>query len=143
MKKIFVLIILFGINNHCSAQEPQSCQIIFSYTPNGERILRTPMGCRPAPPDNPDENSKQTIVKYGINAFPNPTSSNITVSISNMEENDKAILFLYDMQGKEVLMQVARTKIEQVDMSNLPQGNYFLRVTINGDKAGYVIQKIE
>jgi hypothetical protein len=142
MKNYLIAVLVLCASN-CVAQS----HIQYSYDAAGNRTHRAYYPFRPAPPTG--QNQSQSPIpsdvqtKYSISAFPTPTSDKINIIIFNLGENDKATLLLYDMQGKEVLVRLAHTKSEQLDMRGLPSGNYFLKVIINEEKASYIIQKIE
>jgi hypothetical protein len=134
MIKKYLLISFLLISSICSAQ----CHEHYVYDAGGKRIQRYYVSCRPEL-----QEPEEPIIKYGINVFPNPTSSSVNITISNFGDNDKALLLLYDMQGKEVFKRETYAAVEKVDLSSLPNGDYFLKIIINGEKASYKIQKLE
>lgn len=61
--------------------------------------------------------------------YPNPASAGDDVNIKlSLRENERAILALYNAQG----IRVAETNLATFKTQNLPTGQYFVRVLING-----------
>lgn len=70
-----------------------------------------------------------------LNVYPNPARENINITYNGLENQTQ--IHLYDLTGKEVLTQVWNNGIglnqEQVDVSQLQQGVYFLTL-VSGNK---------
>lgn len=64
------------------------------------------------------------------NAFPNPTSNNVTLKIEG-EVKAQYTLYLYDIHGKLLLTQIVEGNETNIAMTNLDQAIYFLKVTCN------------
>ena len=58
---------------------------------------------------------------------PNPASDTVNITLSNANEN--ATLEIFNTQGKQVLTSDLNAKQNQIDISELPQGMYILKVT--------------
>ena len=69
-----------------------------------------------------------------FNAYPNPSSEIITIS---SEEMVKAII-VYSMDGKKLISQQANNVL---NISSLPQGNYFIEVSTAKGSAQKMISK--
>ncbi|MFZ1495916.1 MAG: proprotein convertase P-domain-containing protein [Saprospiraceae bacterium] len=73
--------------------------------------------------DNPD---------FGIFVQPNPTQQNIYFTVQHANIEDPATIYLYDVTGKEVLMQTIEllnnTRYE-IEMQHLPKGIYLLKLS--------------
>ena len=76
-----------------------------------------------------------------LNIYPNPTTSLLTISLPN--NNQKAIINLYDMLGEKVLPSYS-TQASQysIDLSNLSQDIYFLEVIMDDEKIVKKVVKI-
>lgn len=59
-----------------------------------------------------------------INIFPNPTSTSITIVTPT-----KGSLSVLNMSGQQLLQQAISEPITTIDISSLPSGVYFVRVT--------------
>lgn len=66
-----------------------------------------------------------------LNLYPNPTSNNVTVEYI-MAEQSNATLMVYDFMGKQVLNTTIETaagyNLSTIDVSALPNGNYFVQL---------------
>lgn len=69
---------------------------------------------------------------------PNPTESSITVSLL---QSDKTQLVLYDVSGRVALLKNTNSVTETINLSELVNGIYFLRVTTNTKNDSQTITK--
>lgn len=79
-------------------------------------------------------NITQHVENFNLNVFPNPSNSLINVSTSQKEAN----MQLIDITGKVIYKGVYKP---QIDISNLPHGQYFVVLTHNNKKGVLTIQK--
>lgn len=80
---------------------------------------------------NPNIVSAKTIVnEHVISIYPNPANDKVMVSINSV---DKGELALVDMQGRVLAIQALNEQIKQYsfDVSGVPVGNYYIRITID------------
>lgn len=70
---------------------------------------------------------KETILNISLTAFPNPTTENLTLQISEYN-NEKLSYQLFDMQGKQLSNGQIVTQQTQINMNNLPTAIYFINV---------------
>ena len=140
MKKYFFYPILFFLSNHCFAQHYE-----YSYDNVGNRTQRVFVTPRPAPSPGQEQQTISPYVadKYGINVFPNPTSGSFNISISNLEDGDRARLILSDVQGKTIADKEQTVKQGALDLTNYDAGVYYLKVLIKDEKAVYKILKVQ
>ena len=68
--------------------------------------------------------------KTSVSVYPNPTADNVTLTI----DGDATTVAVYNMMGACVSTQSVSYGANTVNMSNLPAGVYFLRIT-NGNEA--------
>ena len=76
--------------------------------------------------------SKKTDFKM----YPNPANNKLTV---NVAQNDNSVITMYDAVGKQVMQQKAIGLSTELNVSNLPQGMYFINV--NGTTQKVVISE--
>jgi hypothetical protein len=78
-------------------------------------------------------------IKNNIVIYPNPSAG--LLRIESFEEfSDKATLEIYDYFGKRVyLIYIKSSKYQEIDLSHLPKGIYFLRINNNNR---YFYQKV-
>ncbi|MCZ2444213.1 MAG: T9SS type A sorting domain-containing protein [Flavobacteriales bacterium] len=70
---------------------------------------------------------KETVLNISLTAFPNPTTDNLTLQISNYN-NEKLSFQLYDMQGKLLTSKQIMENETKIEMSHLAKANYVLNV---------------
>jgi hypothetical protein len=71
--------------------------------------------------------------------FPNPVSTNLKIEITN--NSDAITLDLFDVSGKLVLQKNISNQTITLNMKNLPQGIYFLKVSSSEKTGTYKIVK--
>lgn len=76
---------------------------------------------------------KETTLNISLTAFPNPTTDNLTLQISDFN-NEKLSYHLYDMQGKMLIRGQLTAKQTQINISSLPNGTYFINVVNQENK---------
>lgn len=141
MKKIITIRIVLAITILLMSQicYANTC-LYYSYDATGNRTGRIAGTCRIAnPQDSTIENHFE--VDYGMSIYPNPASEGITISITNLGENDVAKLVLSDIQGKSLLVNPIHNKKHSIDLRKFSAGLYFLTVTLNKETLVYKIQK--
>jgi hypothetical protein len=75
----------------------------------------------------PNSTGISEVAPGNITLFPNPASSRITITIDNPVIN--GTIELLDMQGKIVDSGIANGLVFFIDSSNLPRGNYLVRIS--------------
>lgn len=68
-----------------------------------------------------------------LSIFPNPTSDNLTLQISEYE-GEKLQYKIFDVQGKLLKNSVIRSNQTTIDMTALPSATYFIEVVNNKNK---------
>ncbi len=69
----------------------------------------------------------ETNLNISLTAFPNPTTENLTLQISDFI-NEKLFYQLYDLQGKLLTSGQVTAKQTQINTSSLPSATYFINV---------------
>ena len=70
---------------------------------------------------------KETELNISLTAFPNPTTENLTLQISDYN-NTKLSYQLFDMKGKQLGNEQIVAQQTQINMNGLPSATYFLNV---------------
>ena len=78
-------------------------------------------------------NIKETELNISLTAFPNPTAENLTLQISDYN-NEKLSYQLFDMQGKQLSNGQIVAKQTQINMNSLPIATYFVTVVNQENK---------
>jgi photosystem II stability/assembly factor-like uncharacterized protein len=68
-----------------------------------------------------------------VKIFPNPTSDQLTIELPDSFKANEGSLCVYSMAGKEIVRQKTTGEKSILDVSNFPNGLYFLQITI-GDQ---------
>jgi len=76
---------------------------------------------------------KETELNISLKAFPNPTLDNLTLQISDYN-NEKLLYKLYDMQGKLLNNGQIVTQQTKIEMTSLPTATYFINVVNQQNK---------
>ena len=131
-KNLFIILSLF-IYSSIYSQIPVPA---YYYDDAGNRIQRKIIFINPNSPrifDDSISNNDDNITKFGINAFPNPTSDAVNVSISSLKSGDKVTVILYDELGKELAKKQQSNKLETIDIKNFNAGTYYLKIVKDKD----------
>ena len=76
---------------------------------------------------------KETELNISLSVFPNPTADNLTLQISNYN-NEKLSYQLFDMQGKLVNNGQVTAEQTQINTASLPPATYFTNVVNQENK---------
>jgi hypothetical protein len=76
---------------------------------------------------------KETELKISLTAFPNPTAENLTLQLSDYN-NEKLSYQLFDMQGKQLSNGQVTAKQTQINMNGLPSATYLINVVNQENK---------
>ena len=76
---------------------------------------------------------KETELNISLSVFPNPTADNLTLQISDY--NNEILRYqLIDMQGKIIDARQISAQQTQIDMNSLPSATYFINVVNQENK---------
>lgn len=76
---------------------------------------------------------KETSLNISLSAFPNPTTENLTLQISDYN-NEQLSYQLFDMQGKQLKNGEITAQQTQINMNSLPKAIYFINVVNQENK---------
>jgi hypothetical protein len=76
---------------------------------------------------------KETELNISLTALPNPTTENLTLQISDYN-NEKLSYQLFDMQGKQLSNGQITAQQTQINMNSLPTATYFINVVNRENK---------
>ena len=76
---------------------------------------------------------KETKLNISLSVFPNPTSANLTLQISDYN-NEKLSYQLFDMQGKLLNNGQVTAQQTQINTTSLPPATYFINVVDQENK---------
>lgn len=76
---------------------------------------------------------KETELNISLSVFPNPTTNNLTLQISDYN-NEKLSYQLFDMQGKSLSNRLVTNQQTQINTASLPPATYFINVVNQENK---------
>ena len=76
---------------------------------------------------------KETELNISLTAYPNPTTENLTLQISDYN-NEKLAFQLYDLQGKLLTSGPVTAQQTQINTASLPAATYFINVVNQENK---------
>ena len=76
---------------------------------------------------------KETELNISLTAFPNPTTENLTLQISDYN-NEQLSYQLFDMQGKQLSNGQITAQQTQINMNSLPTATYYVNVVNQKNK---------
>jgi PKD repeat protein len=84
----------------------------------------------------------ESMTNANVNVFPNPCSQDISLIIDATDLGNCKFV-LYNVLGKEMLTETITTKQNKLNVSLLPQGIYYYKVTANNAaiSAGYLVKE--
>lgn len=76
---------------------------------------------------------KETELNISLSVFPNPTADNLTLQISDYN-NEKLSFQLFDIQGKQLSNGQIVAQQTQINLNSLPTATYFINVVNQENK---------
>ena len=76
---------------------------------------------------------KETALNISLTIFPNPTTDNLTLQISDYN-NEKLSFQLFDIQGKQLSNGQIVAQQTQINMNSLPPATYFVNIVNQENK---------
>jgi hypothetical protein len=152
-----ILFLLFAIPLLCMAKN--NLTRYYEYDDAGNRILRKtlilPSLSPPAPPDSlpqPEEllpptayrspqTYTETLAQVEMKIYPNPTTENVTLEITNMENLSTGNFKLYSLPGQLLQEHPVHSSSTAISLAGLPTGTYILKVYINNRTEDWKIIK--
>ena len=120
------------------------CQTIkFEYDDNGNRVNRIieVKEFKPGPVKFPVTDPKEFFIEnqktgsgevvLATSVYPNPSRGLLKIDITNMPEEAKTGIVLYDLSGSELIVNNDSGNHYEIDISLLPDGIYILRIKVN------------
>lgn len=76
---------------------------------------------------------KETELNISLTAFPNPTTENLTIQISDYN-NEKLSYQFFDMQGKQLSSGRLTAQQTEINTASLPTATYFINIVNQENK---------
>ena len=160
MKKYSTLLFLFllyqsslfslPIRYRYDAAGKRTQRLIYVYDPTGEDSNTGNPVRFAAPPkesliETQEEKEEKEFVSsdFKLLAFPNPAETYINLNILEYKSpNPKAVIRIFDRQGRQLLEQNTEKLNNEIDISNLQMGLYYLQVIIENKRVTYPFEKL-
>ena len=146
-KTVLVLSVIFVCINGYS----QTSSYSYYYDQSGNRIRRELIII-----PNPETFSTNTIDSnkiisndvvsndfnnINIAIYPNPTSENLSIEMTNMPDELKGLIVISDLQGRKLYQTTQVKQKTIIDFSKYTYGNYILQITVNDIKREWNVLK--
>jgi streptogramin lyase len=82
-----------------------------------------------------------TLGEQKITVFPNPTSGQLQIDITNFIEGSKGYILATDMQGRVFYKIENVNSTNKLDFSSLAKGNYTVKIVLNNTSKEWIIVK--
>jgi hypothetical protein len=148
--KLFLKYLADGVDpliDHWTAQYTSTTgRLSFDYDASGNRIHRNFITLKSASAQanvsssytrTPYNLTKPYEEKQGdqdIKIYPNPTSGQLKVEITGVDVTQKSAIYVYDLQGKLIILKSPVTGSDVIDLSNYVNGLYLMKILL-GDKS--------
>jgi hypothetical protein len=118
----------------------------YTYDAAGNRITRIctiPIGKSRAKDSTQKKEYKDAIANHDITIYPNPTKGMLTIKVTNVTQSINAQISVCDLNGITVFTKAALNPENEIDLSSLPNGFYFMNIIIDGKSVKWKIIKEE
>ena len=129
----------------CTIAFSQTTKYVYSYDANGNResriIQEIFLKNATTVTDSILSSNDETILENIITIYPNPTQGNLKVDFSNLNPEAKASLIVVDMQGRVILREENLQPSNNINLSNVSNGNYIMKIFIDKTTKEWMIVK--
>lgn len=78
---------------------------------------------------------------YSINFYPQPEKGIIYLQFTNLDKNIKPELYLYNSKGDEICKIKAKTRLNIINLREIPSGTYLITADVNKEVSTWEITK--
>lgn len=132
------LAFMFAVVMSCMATVGQ---ISYSYDLAGNRVKREIVMSSLAPRNTKATGFTEVLAKKNIRIYPNPTKGHLKVEVMGYESADNCLLQLFNATGTQLINRKTTSAYTEINISNQPNGIYFLQITLNGENTKWKIIK--
>lgn len=138
--------ILFPLLMAVAATTATAQNVSYTYDAAGNRIKREiVMNRNSAPAVNTQEEREEVysemLSKKQVSIYPNPTSGMLKVEVLNLGDGENCTLRIFNSAGVQITSTHMTSTTAALDISNQPNGIYFLRVAIGKEESTWKIIK--
>lgn len=118
-------------------------RIAYAYDAAGNRVSRTiVLPTRSASQSTEKSNYYQDMVAdKRMKIYPNPTKGQLKVEILGLNDDNQCSLAVYTMNGVQVFKTITKSEITLIDLTNVANGYYLMKATVNGKATSWKIIK--
>lgn len=84
---------------------------------------------------------KKNFNNYSVDFYPDHKKGVFYVHLNGLNENPRTQLYLYNNDGKELYKIKAKTRLNEINLRNLPPGNYLLSAHVDEEISTWEIVK--
>ena len=81
---------------------------------------------------------KDHIKLYGVSVYPNPVRDILTIELLNNLEGAQYTVAIYSSDGVEIMSHSFRNGLEEINMNDLAEGMYFLRIIAEDGRSTFI-----
>lgn len=89
----------------------------------------------------PKLDHSKSFTGYSVDFYPEHKTGVFYVLLNGADENPRSRLYLYASDGKELYSIKAKTRLNEVNMRNLPPGNYLLTIDVDEEISTWEVVK--
>ena len=87
------------------------------------------------------QESKAVTDEHEITIYPNPAKDYLEVKVTNLNKDTRTRIEIADLSGRLIYETENIKETTQIDMSNITNGSYIMRIVINGKSTEWKIIK--
>lgn len=136
----------------CPLTSAQTFKYTYEYDNAGNRIRRLSEIELKVAKDNSKDNGnnestdeweshKETIAGIGIALYPNPTEGELMIVFEDFDSNVTGSISIFDAYGKLIGTKSEFSSYNAIDLSDQPEGIYFIRIEIASEQKTYKVIK--
>lgn len=73
--------------------------------------------------------------------YPNPATDIVNINLKSNYKNNKVSVTIFDILGRQILIRELTDLTEQINITNIPSGNYILKIISNSESETFKISK--
>lgn len=129
-----------------SATTAKAQNVSYTYDAAGNRIKREIVMNRNGAPTRSAQEEQEVVYsemlsKKQVRIYPNPTSGMLKVEVLNLGDVENCTIRIFNSAGVQITSTRTTSATASLDISNQPNGVYFLRIAIGKEESTWKIIK--
>ncbi len=84
---------------------------------------------------------QESFAAYSVDFYPEPENGIVYVKFANLSKEIKPLLYLYDEKGNELYSIKAKTRLNIINLREIPSGTYLLTAEVDKEVTTWEIVK--